>query len=537
MKRIGVCAVAALSLGATFAAAHGGGGGGGHAGGRTFTYTFSYGTGGANVFGNSGPAGMAVQMPIELTAAAPTVVEGDIRRDDVIAQHTVRVVEARVLLQAVDSGHPVPAGTVLAKLTGVNGAPVVWCDIRGRYDDGWRAPHNLHVCLSESTPGSGRFDQAWVGESASDFLGIERSAIRDAKPLSAPAPYRAARQEELPTGLLGYRWCEGDGVSGPPRFAVAVTLPGQAWATGGPLGCAFGIWPNDGDHAHVDIDGVTLTVQPGQNAQTLHYSFAGRIPAAAVLSPLEPGAPVRGVGQSPTPKERQAAREANAHLQMLIPDPDGAAPKAVGGPIDQQTAFFSAGVRHGITGVLRNKISGSGYLSRWPLPVGQKVFGMLATGPAGVQIVWCAPILQAHPYPRNAPKWQSVCLPNNGWTHEWLQNIPGVFPQNLMLGSGTDASTPTVDRREVTILPMTLSLRYGGFDPKSREVTVLMMLDWGEGPIAVRRLTSPLEADGAAAFHLMDAEFAVTPQNGDPGSAERANIEVRRQPESGAKIF
>lgn len=451
--------------------------------------------------------GTPVVLGLDLTDTPPTELEADIVPGYVIAHHSLRVREARVLLEPVHARRDLPAGTVLSKVTYPDRKGfTAWCDLTGRFN-AFRVD-NAHVCLSE-TDGSGKFTQAHLAESSTDFLGYLPAAVRDGAPLDHPAAYREARPEERTTALLGYQWCDGDGDQGPPRFALVATVPGQAWSAGLPYACAFGVWPDPTDHSRVDLDGVTLTVHPGPRPNTLHVKFNGRIPPIENVARLEPGQPIRAVGQGPTPWERH---NADMRLQSLIPV--GAEPTVAEGLVSYGQTFLSAKVQHGITGVLRNQVrSGSR-----TLPVGQPVFGIIAASFDGGQIVWCAPLPDSADPSGEPQRAATVCLPNDGYHHEWVE--VGTYdypPQDL--GLGRWASTPTVDRRPVDLSLLTLSLVYEGPGEKSGTVAIRTQLDGPHGRRVLKRVDVEINAASAAIVHELGETIEVTPNPDDSSHA------------------
>lgn len=277
---LGAGAILWLSAAAAFA--HGGGGGGGGHGGGHYTYVYVPGVG----YQFTGePNGTPVVMPLELTAAPVQEIEGEMTRGDVIAQHTARVIDAVVLLEPVSAhGQDVPAGSVLVKVISVErGLPPLWCNQKTGYGGG---PGRLHVCFS-GLRGSGQFVTAWVGEGAGDFLAPSLDLARAPIDLAKPVNYRVASVDERPTVRLGYKWCDGDGVTVSPRFGLFVSNPGQPWISGLAKGCVFGAWADPTDHSKLLLDDVVLALSPGSKPKSLRYRFAGPLPISAVKQRLQ----------------------------------------------------------------------------------------------------------------------------------------------------------------------------------------------------------------------------------------------------------
>lgn len=288
---VGVAALLMASAGSSVAygggGAHGGGGGhggGGHGGGGRYVTVFVPGVGYV-----AQPDGSSVVMPLELTQERPVNIDGDMTMGDVVAQQIARVIDARVLLEPVSvHGQTVQAGAVLAKVTGLQrGLPTLWCDLKDHFG---LIGDRLHVCFS-GPRGSQTFDAAWVGEAFHDFLSVGPAVAREPEDLPAPASYRPATADERPTVRLGYKWCDGDGVTASPHFDLVVAVPGQSWMPGLGKGCVFGRWSDAADHSKVSVDGAVMDVSPGSQAKTLHFHFGGSVPTAAVLQRLQATTP------------------------------------------------------------------------------------------------------------------------------------------------------------------------------------------------------------------------------------------------------
>jgi hypothetical protein len=487
-------------------------------------------------FRETQPIGPTTSSSFDLTDAAPTAVEGDIVLKGVIAQHQLRFADARVLVAAVESPtHHIPAGTVLARVTtDEKNLPVVWCDLRPKIG-------GQQDCLADSA-GSGRFDQILIGYSSSYFLGFGRGGVSQPQTLPAPAAYRTASVAERPTALLGYQWCDGDGVSGPPRFAYAVNMPGDdRWMSGGALGCAFGGWPDPQDHQHVDLDGHRLTVTVDAKTGHMRYRFEGRIPPVEGLKPLVAGAPL-------APPTLSAA--IGAAVQQAAPDKplvaDGRPPAVVSGALASGQPFFTVGVRHGVTGVLIVEAQDHATFSEHRLPVGTPVYGMPMAGSSAAAIVWCAP-QQAGSSGGQPGRWTTYCMPAGDRAFMWTQAKPAMMPLDLSWGGWTGKmnSAPTVERRPVALPPMVLSYAFGGWN-KDRWLVVLVQLDWGEGPQTLHAISVPPSADGSARLKVMGGEVIIHPapqssastpaalRNAD--SAGRAVVEIVVPPKPGAEI-
>ena len=386
-------------------------------------------------------------------------------------------------------------------------APVIWCDLRPRVA-------GREDCLTNST-GSGRFDQVLTGYSANYFLGFERSGISARQALGHPAAYRQADVAERPTALLGYQWCAGDGVTTPPRFGYAVGVPGdERWSSGGGLGCAFGGWPDPQDHQHVDLDGHRLTVSVDAKTGRMHYRFEGRIPPLDGLKPLVSGAPL-------SPPRLSAAAGPSVQRSALDKPlvADGRPPAVVSGALAHGQAFFTVGVRHGVTGILTTEAHDHATFSDHSLPIGTPVYGIPMAGSSAAAIVWCAP-RQAPSSGGQPGRWTTYCMPAGDGAFVWTQAEPAMMTVNLSWSrwTGKLSSPPTVERRPIALPPMTLSYAVGGWN-KDRWLIVLVQLDWGEGPQTLRAISVPPAADGSARLKVMGGEVIIRPPGPTGGAA------------------
>jgi len=487
LRGSGIAAVAAALALASFAPraeAHGGGGGGG------VHYVI------VTVPGRmqETPAftGHEAAVPLEVTDAAPTLMAGDGRRGDVIAVHTVRATDAIVLLEPAKGRHAtIPAGVVLARVSFVspNGSAVVWCDVRPSTQFMFR---NERDCFQDSK-GDGHLDRLWRGDSLVGFLGMARSGVEDFDDsMDAPVAYRPARPEERPTASLGYRYCDGDDLSGPARFALVLgTDPDPArWTLTGD--CRAGVWDDPADKSKVDVDGLMLTVEPGHD-YTIHFQVLNRIPPEA-LGPLEPKAPLQSLADTPDPAKAAAARQAILAQQALIST--GVAPTIALGTVEVGQSFLSGPVKHAITGTLRNKVNPSAGIF-WPqgtlMPVGQPMFGIPDAGAPGDGITWCAPMLKAGVF-------QTYCLvPETDAYMAMMDQRPGYYwlgalkpamsPSRASFDTAPAdpaSSDPTVTMGPVNLPPMTVSLQLTSIKPRAANDPTLVydidvLLDWGEG--------------------------------------------------------
>jgi len=531
----GLLAIAAWTACATSADAgsgggHGGGGGGSHTTTRyVYVPTYTY---------NSGPLtpqGAPMELPLELTDAPPQRIDGEMAPGDVIAQHGLRALRARVLLAPVNGRRGVlPAGAVLAEMATPIAGLSVWCEIDAR-----RAFFGgpIHDCLSEQ---GGKFVQLWVGESPSHFLASDSSVVRAGAVLPSPIAYREALPEERPVGLMGFKWCEGDGLAAPPRFALAVTTPGDGkWMTDTVAGCRFGFWPDPKDHAHVDVDGLGVTVAPGAKPGDLKFSVFGRIGPIAEIQPLSLSGPMQ-VAHDTSPYRTAAASTSGSERATTL-TAAGAPTISVTGEIGAGQVFLTLPVRHALTAVLLNAVHVHNFGGGYDLPVNQPLFGLPAHGGDPSSIVWCAPRLSADEG-RADVKWKTTCLAEQDGGVSAIDIPTAMMATALPWSRARQASPIDVRQGPVTLPPMTLTYVFLGFtdpDLPTRFARVEMRLDWGEGPKAIRSVSTPVGPDGAAHFTLLDGTFEFRPQPSAPGRRSAialANLAVTVQPKAKAPM-
>jgi len=479
-----------------------------------------------------GPKGALAAAPVELLEGPPAAVEGEMSIGDVIGRHGLRAIEARVLLAPVAGGRrQLPAGTALAKVTINRGmGTTVWCDIRAWGGEGRRAEHD---CLADSR-NRGVFDQLWLGESPGYFLGPGVNVVRSPRTLPQPVAYRQARPDERPRGLLGYRWCGGDAVSSPPRFAPAVTASGdKLWTSDPARGCALGVWVDVSGTRQLDVDGHVLHVEPTEKPGVLRYRFVDEdMPAGPVAKvSLGQGPEAARLASQPSGSGTPLATPA---LRALVAA--GAGPATVSGPLAKGQAFFTVGVKHGLTGVLKNEVQGHAWLSDRKLPFDQPLYGVPMAGSSGPGIVWCAP--QAKAGDGKTKVWSASCLVDGGGKYVWVNARPALMTLDLHWteGGGRTATPPSVERRAVELPAMSLSYAFGGWN-KQHWLVVDMQIDWGEGPQTLRSISVPPAEDGAAILRVMGADIRVRPGPSKSSTQiEQAVVEVLTAPHEGGDI-
>jgi len=447
---------------------------------RTTTYYI------VTIQGGSGPytpKGEQVQTPMEVTDAPVAFAEGDMKRGDVIARHTLRARDA-IVLEASLKGkwNEFPAGSVFVRVNGkrLKKDARIWCDITNHHRLLWPQRGD---CV-EDVDGDGKVDNLWLGDSETHFLGWGPNGVSTADALPAPVPYRAARPEERPTVVLGYRYCDGDGVAGPPRFALALQRPDDAkWPQVG--ACMFGIWPDSADHSKVKLDSLMVEVKPNPGGG-LHYKVTTRIPPLPladllVLGPVLTLAPPAPPAPSPpmlvVPPPPPVAGAAPPPMLVVPPPPAPPAPPPLAVPVPRREPFVATGpvdvapgpvypgqplltlpVKHAITGRLQNRIApGMMWSSDTAVEVGEPVFGVPTTSGG---TIWCAPRIKP-----GQTIYDTVCfLPGGTWMPH---RRPALMPELLQVtgAAGYSRTVATVEPGPISLPPMTLILSLGSVKP------------------------------------------------------------------------
>ncbi|MGR4866311.1 hypothetical protein [Caulobacter sp. LARHSG274] len=453
-----------------------------------------------------GVAGEAARMPMALTETPPTAMEGEIARDGVIAQHTLRVAQARVLTSPAQGRfRQIPAGAVLARVEiGDGPRRVVWCDLRANLK--W-VSRRAFECLTD-TKETGAFDQSWAAASSYYFAAADFNVVRDPHTLVAKPAYREARPEERPTLLLGYQWCDGDGVVKPARFARALrTAEDKGWFLNGGA-CAQGrLAPlGGGDFA---LETLNITLSPGAQPGTLHYRVTGRLPAVADLKPIAAGlADLAATGiPPPKPASLQQASPPDFAPRPLVSA--GAPPAVAVGGVAKGQPFFTVGVRHGVTGVLKQEVRGKGWFFDKALPAGQPVYGVPMAGAGAAGLVWCAPRLEEKPRGKSPTRWAAACLPQNVSQANWVEAQTAMMSVNLSWYQGSrTVSAVAVEPGPIDLPAMTLTYVFGGWSEQG-SLLLDVRLDWGEGPQLLRSLRVAPGADGVVTIKTMDGVIGV----------------------------
>jgi hypothetical protein len=451
-----------------------------------------------------GAAGETARMPMSLTDAAPTAVEGEVSKDGVIAQHVLRVDKARVLTSPVQGRfREIPAGTALARVEVASQAGlVVWCDLRANTK--WNS-RGFFECLTD-TKGAGAFDQGWAGSSAYYFAAAGFNVVTSPRTLAGKATWREARPDERPTLRLGFKWCDGDGVRKPARFARALQASGDTrWFVAGSY-CEGGATAPLGDGA-LDLGPLKVATSAGTTAGALRYRVEGRLPPAPLLQPVLSG--LADLSAPPPSSIDRAVAPPAPELSLKPLVPAGAAPIVVAGDIAKGQPFFTVGVRHGVTGVLRQEVRGKGWFFDKALPVGQPLYGVPMAGAGTTGLVWCAPRQDDKPKGKSPTRWAAACLPQSGAQANWVEAQTAMMSVNLSWSYGSRATNALdVERGPVDLPPMTLSYVFAGWSEQG-SLMLEVRLDWGEGPQLLRALRVAPGADGVVTVKTMDGTIGV----------------------------
>ena len=461
-----------------------------------------------------GAAGETARMPMSLTDAAPTAVEGEVSRDGVIAQHVLRVDQARVLTSPVQGRfREIPAGTPLARVEVASQAGlVVWCDLRANTK--WTSRGSFE-CLTD-TKGTGAFDQGWAGLSAYYFAAAGFNVVGSPRTLAGKATWREARPYEHPTLLLGFQWCDGDGVKKPARFARALQAGGDTrWFVAGAY-CQGGATAPLGGGSF-DLGPLKVTASTGATPGALRYRVEGRLPPASLPQPVLSG--LADLSAAPPPKVDRAVVPPAPELSLKPLVAAGADPVVVAGDVAKGQPFFTVGVRHGVTGVLRQEVRGKGWFFDKALPVGQPLYGVPMAGAGTTGLVWCAPRQDDKPKGKSPTRWAAACLPQSATQANWVEAQTAMMSVNLSWFYGSRTTNALdVERGPIDLPPMTLSYVFAGWSEQG-SLMLEVRLDWGEGPQLLRALRVAPGADGVVTVRTMDGAIGVR-RAGDTARAE-----------------
>jgi hypothetical protein len=461
-----------------------------------------------------GAAGENARMPMSLTDTAPSAVEGEVSKDGVIAQHVLRVDQARVLTSPVQGRfREIPAGTALARVEVAGPANlVVWCDLRANTK--WNS-RGAFECLTD-TKGAGAFDQGWAGVSDYYFATAGFNVVSSPRTLTSKGTWREAKPDEHPTLRLGYKWCEGDGANKPARFARALHAGGDTrWFVAGSY-CAGGAAAPLGGGSF-DLGPLKVTTSAGAAPGALHYKVEGRLPPTRLLQPVLSG--LADLSAPPETKVNRALAPPAAELSLKPLVSAGTAPTVIGGDIAKGQPFFTVGVRHGVTGVLKQEVRGKGWFFDKALPVGQPVYGVPMAGAGATGLVWCAPRQDDKPKGKSPTRWAAACLPGSATQANWVEAQTAMMSVNLSWFYGSRTTNALdVERAPIDLPPMTLSYVFAGWSEQG-SLMLEVRLDWGEGPQLLRALRVAPGADGVVTVKTMDGAIAVK-RSGDTARAD-----------------
>jgi len=458
-----------------------------------------------------------IEIPMEITDAPLDRSEGQIGKGELIAVHTLRALDAVVLLEPIQgrSGE-IPAGRVLTQVVIHHGAEQkqVYCDLN--IETGRRSLWKWD-CFNDSQ-GVGRLDDIWEGRSSDAFMGFwtDPNEMNWKRKLPKSAAYRKAALDERPTGEIGYAWCGGDAVNSPARFSVSGHWSHYFFESAEADACGFGVWADPAAKGLELIDRIKATIGPGGAPNSLAFKVQSRIPPG----PIAHLAPNGGIVAMEAAKAEVEQEVEELRLPPFLSI--GAPPKVVPGVVAKGQAFYTIDVKHSITGVLTNEVHTGTYAffvgaqarPHDGLAPGQVMYGARVGGAIEPQIVWCAPI--SNP----GGTWpKAVCLPNNGVGTLYLEAQPAMMGAAGLVIPATEppyAAAPIVDRRDIALPPMALSYAFVGWDKGS--LSVQIRIDWGQGAQAIQ--TRTWSADSTGVFHLpvVGGEVLIAPTPGDAGT-------------------
>jgi hypothetical protein len=449
------------------------------------------------------PNSVPAQLLVDLAPLEGGAREGELKRNAIIAEHRL-VARDAVVLDAVVKGkvRDLSPGLVLARVefAGTADTGVAWCDTRpmGLFSMG-----NVD-CLVD-TDGDKRFDRLYTGSTGGDYFPFRLARVADMESTPLPLPFHPASPEQRPQTRVGYKYCDGDGVASPPRFAAAVIVLKDDWSTGD-YTCPFGVWSDAADHQRVTVDGVELKITPGERPGTLRYLIVEDLPAGPV-GPLDPGGSIVAALKAQTAEAK--AQAAVKELTQPLLRATGPAVVA-GGVVQKGDPVVTLPVAHGITGVLQNRVKGLGLFAIGaPLEVGQPVYGVpMSKG----EIVWCAPRSTLKGETR---KWSTICLPAGGGVNRWLNAFPPLLVTSLSwVGSTSAANAPSVQRQVVDFKAnMKLEYRFSGWKSDHAIISLYVTAEDGSSYLSTWRV--PRTPGGDAMLSAAGGVFKLTPGDND----------------------
>ncbi len=467
--------------------------------------------------------GLESVIDLEVTSDPPIAMEGDFHLGDVIAQHTVRAVDAIVTLAPLKGlQRDIPIGTPLVLMRFPTPQKLAaWCDLRPQ------TPHFLanireHDCFVDKS-GTGKLDELWEGDSPVHFLGFSKSGVgAPVHPVEQPAAYRKARPDERPTAIIGYRYCDGDGETGPPRFAIAAKIADDpSWILVG--ACRFGVRETLGDRSKVDLAGLKLDVTPLPGGG-VHLRVIGRL-APGPIATLQPDETFRPRSDQAT--DAVSLKETAERLARKVLETDGPTNVHVG-DIGVGQEVWNRMLKFGITGVLQNPVWIAKTQSH--LDPGQAMFGIPVRVIGSDDTIWCAPR-------RTEKGYLSVCLVPAPYGYQWVEDSVSALAPSPVLGWGSSVnSDPTVRPGPVSLPTIQLVLHITKITPRAAgglSLEIERSLDWGEGPKKPQRGTLQIGPEGLIQeFDGVKYWLAPTP-DGQHLHVERAAKGATGAPSSG----
>ncbi|MBR9824741.1 MAG: hypothetical protein GYB36_02925 [Alphaproteobacteria bacterium] len=458
---------------------------------------------------------------LEITDAPLEAAEGLADSGDVIAIHQLRArfgvtleadIEARH--RELEAGHVLALMVIGAQPNAIEYPPHpdnrVWCDLRVT---GRMASFGNVDCFMDLDD-DGRFEFMFTGEPRETYTSLTLGQLNGQTPIDPPIAYSPADGQDLPSGQLGFRLCNGDFETGHPRFSPVLRPDGGRFEVA--QACPFGrpiepVEDNDSD-ANLQIDRMQIAYSV-QSDDEISYRVVSRLESGPVYVNRS-GEAVLPAAEAGTNLQRQAARIAELAGRPLYAT--GPAQFTYGLRGDDE-AFARIPVRHGITGRLSNEVSRGGWFGGGSLPIGTPVYGLPFTS-GGLsfanrtpgQMMWCAPIDEGD-------GWDVVCLPRVGQATYWYSPYNPFFAQAISFSTDTPrASTPDVERAEIDLPFGELFIEVFLLEWDRRDADLRTRICTAQGHCYGQRGLEPnrSEADGSVEIIVFGERLRLT----EPGS-------------------
>jgi hypothetical protein len=300
-------------------------------------------------------------------------------------------------------------------------------------------------------------------------------------------------------------------------------MMGRYWDVPESHPCALGQWV-DAAHTVVQVGDLKISISPGSDRKHLGFRVEGRVPSGP-LAHLEPGGSIHPVAEDRAEVEGELAAMSEGALV-----PTGQPASIASGDIQIGDDIYVVAVRYALTGVLKNDIyqGAWGLFGRAPsaetprMTAGQIVYAQyLAGGALTPQVIWCAPRKGSQGRWENA-----ICFPRDSAGPMWIETRQPMLAGSTLLVPVNErpyVSSPDVEPTAVDLPTMTLTYRLEGRDAKGATLGVL--LDWGEGAQAVRKVDKPWDVNGKAILTV--AGGVITVKQGHDGQHVQAEFSPR----------